>query len=383
MCHGWKAHDGLNQKWRVEEGAIKSNFNDLVIDTQPPTAQEVSMRGFKENSPTQRWYFIPEKALDDFKLLQADPNPLNKAQFWKSLADNYLDVIIGYSIGGYKAKVREASKIIDECASKLDGVAKDAGIARVAGGGGAVTGGVMALVGLGLAPFTVGLSLGLTAAGAAVGVAGSLKSFISSMVNQQWDKSERNKVNEATAPLFRATLSLQGFLNEYIKNLKEAAEFLKTPEGEVVAKEAYNFTEVAGTAGNIAWNAYKVGNTVITTAQQAKQARQIKALVDFIQADYYALNGARLGLATQAAAPGVTVPLLGKTLISAGTASAKVFSGSMAVFGVAFGIWDIVAGAKSISNGSELAKEFRKSSKDLEKESSKLIELYKELYLLA
>ena len=185
------------------------------------------------------------------------------------------------------------------------------------------------------------------------------------------------KVNEATAPVFRATLGLQGLLDEYIKNLKEAYQFLKTPKGRVVANDAYTITEKVGAAGSIAWNTYKIGKTAVTAAQHAKHAKEIRSVVDFIQADYYALNGARVGLATQAAAPEVAI--LGKTIVAAGTTSAKVLSGSMAVFGIAFGIWDIVGSAKKISNGSELAREFRKSSQDLKKESAKLIKLYQEL----
>ena len=129
----------------------------------------------------------------------------------------------------------------------------------------------------------------------------------------------------------------------------------------------------------VAMQTFAIGNNVYKGVQNVKQAKQIKALVDFIQADYYALNGARIGLATEAAAPGLAVPILGKTLVAAGTTSAKVLSSSMAVFGIAFGIWDIVGGAKKIKNGSDLAKEFRKSSKDLKSESAKLIKLYKEL----
>ena len=161
--------------------------------------------------------------------------------------------------------------------------------------------------------------------------------------------------------------------------MEKAAEFLKTPEGKAFANDAYTFTEVAGAAGEIAKKAYQVGNTVINTARQAKQVKEITKLVEFIQADYYALSGARIGLATEAAAPGLSVPLLGKTIISAGTTSAKVLSGSFAVVGVAFGIWDIVGSANEMNNGSDLAKEFRKTSKDLEEESGKLIKLYEEL----
>ena len=378
VCHAWDAHDGFNQKWRVEEGAIKSSLNDLVIDASY-ARQPVTMEVAKEGASTQKWYFVPEKALDDFKLVHANPNPLNKAQFWKNLADNYLDVIIGYSIDDYEDKLRKSLKIIDECSSQLDKVAKDTGIAETVGGGVGIGGGVMAIGGLLLAPFTFGASLGLTAAGAAVGAAGGVTTLTGNLVNQAWEKGEAKKFKKSTVPLFGATFSLQGFLSEYIKNLREAAEFLKTPEGEAVARDAYTVAEVTRDAGKIAAKAAVIGNMVYQRVQNVKQAKQIKALVDFIQADYYALNGARIGLATEAAAPGITIPLLGKVVVSAGTTSAKVLSSSLAVFGIAFGIWDVVGGAKKIKNGSELAKEFRKSSKDLQSESAKLIKLYKEL----
>ena len=205
VCHAWNAHDGLNQKWRVEEGAIKSNLSNLVIDavTQPVSMHEVNC------SPTlkQKWYFFPENAWDDFQLVQADPNPLNKAQFWKTLADHYLDVIIGFTIDDYEDKVHKAFKTMEECSSELNKVAKDTGIARQVGGSVKIIGGGLAIAGLVLAPFTAGASIGLTIAGVATCTAGGVTSFSSFLVNHVWDKSKKKKITKATAPLFRATFS--------------------------------------------------------------------------------------------------------------------------------------------------------------------------------
>ena len=97
VCHAWKAHEGLSQKWRVEKAAIMSNLSHLVIDGSPPTAQ-VFMRKFNEDSKLskhQKWHFVPEVAWEDFELSLREPNLLAKALFWKNMADNYLDVIIG------------------------------------------------------------------------------------------------------------------------------------------------------------------------------------------------------------------------------------------------------------------------------------------------
>jgi len=279
VCHAWNAHDGLNQKWRVEEGAIKSNLSDLVIDAVrlPVSMHEVN------DTPTQnqKWYFVPENAWDDFKLVQADPNPLNKAQFWKYLVDNYLDAIIGYTIDGYGDKARKAFKIIDECSKKLDDVAKDTGIAGTVGGSASIAGGGMAIAGLLLAPFTAGASLGLTVAGAATGVAGGVTSLTGSLVNQGWEKSEGKKVSKTTGTLFRATFSLQGFLKEYISSLKEAAEFLKTPEGKAVANNAYTLANGAKDAGSVAWECVQNRqrrvwrSTKRETGQTNKSARRL------------------------------------------------------------------------------------------------------------
>lgn len=113
----------------------------------------------------------------------------------------------------------------------------------------------------------------------------------------------------------------------------------------------------------------------------------IKMLVDFIQADYYAFNGARLGLAThrdsQAVAPGCKNPLLEDPVVSAGVTSLRVLSGSMKLVGAAFGVWNSIdSGAHKIPNVSELADKIRKSSKDFNEECEKLIALHKALDLV-
>ena len=148
-------------------------------NTDGQSTQPVTMRNAKDDTngqSTQKWYFVPEEALNDFKLVQANPNPLNKAQFWKNLADNYLDVIIGYSIDDYEDKLHKAFKILDECSRKLNAVTKDTGIARTAGGSASIVGWGMVASGLALAPITAGASIGLTIAGFTTGLAGGLTS---------------------------------------------------------------------------------------------------------------------------------------------------------------------------------------------------------------
>ena len=102
-------------------------------------------------------------------------------------------------------------------------------------------------------------------------------------------------------------------------------------------------------------------------------------IVDFLQADYYAANAARLGVALHASRPAITIPLVGKTLVQAGTTTAGSITAVFSVIGIAMGIWEVVGSAKKIQDGSELADEFREQANELEKVMKNLIELDEEL----
>ena len=375
VCHAWKAHEGLSQKWRVEKAAIMSNLSHLVIDGSPPTAQ-VFMRKFKEDSEHQKWHFVPEVAWDDFQLSLREPNPLEKALFWKKMADNYLDVVIGYSIEEFEARVRRAFKVIDECAYSLEEVTKGTGIARTVGGSVSVVGGAVAIAGIVLAPVTAGVSLALTVGGSISALTGSTASLTANLVHGQLDKHKRRKVNEATASLFCTTYRFHSLLGEYGKYLQDANEFLENQkhetctdsiDGKVVAVKEDTYVETASAAGKVAKNIYG-------------HAKEIKRLVTFIKANAFVYRGADIGISTSAAAPGFTIPVVGKTLLIAGSTGAKAFSGSLAGLGVLTGIFDIYSGAKKIRSCGELAEEFRTSSECLREEADKLICLYKELH---
>ena len=375
VCHAWKAHEGLSQKWRVEKSAIVSNSSHFVIDSSPPTAQ-VFMRKFNEDSEHQKWHFVPEVAWDDFQLSLRESNPLEKALFWKKMADNYLDVVIGYSIEEFEARVRRAFKVIDECAYSLEEVTKGTGIARTVGGSVSVVGGAVAIAGIVLAPVTAGVSLALTVGGSIGALTGSTASLTANLVHGQLDKHKRRKVNEATASLFCTTYRFHSLLGEYGKYLQDAYEFLENQkhetcidsfDGKVVAVKEDTYVETASAAGKVAKNIYG-------------HAKEIKRLVTFIKANAFVYRGADIGISTSAAALGVTVPVVGKTLLIAGSTGAKVFSGTLAGFGVLTGFYDIYSGAKKIQSCGELAGEFRTSSESLREEADRLMCLYKELH---
>lgn len=374
VCHAWKAHDGLSQKWRVEKGAIVSNSSHLVIDGTPPTAQ-VFMKRFDESNEHQKWYIVPELAWDDFKISLREPNPLKKALFWKSMTDNYLDVIIGYGIEEFEARVLKAFEVIDECASSLEEVTRGTGIAGTVGGSVSVVGGGIAIAGIALAAVTAGVSLALTVGGTITALTGSATALTANLVHGGLDKRNRRKVNEATASLFCATYRFHSLLSEYSKYLQEADKYLETEkhktctdsiDGKVVAVKGITVVDMASATGKVAKKIYD-------------HAKEIKRLVALIKANAFVCRGADVGISTSTAAPGLTIPVVGKTLLTAGSTGAKALSGSFAAFGVLTGILDIYVGAKKIANRSELAEEFRASSDCLRKEAERLTNLYKGL----
>ena len=80
-----------------------------------------------------------------------------------------------------------------------------------------------------------------------------------------------------------------------------------------------------------------------------------------------------------ASRPAITIPLVGKTLVQAGTTTAGSITAVFSVIGIAMGIWEVVGSAKKIQDGSELANEFREQANELEKVMKNLIELDEEL----
>ena len=99
-----------------------------------------------------------------------------------------------------------------------------------------------------------------------------------------------------------------------------------------------------------------------------KAIRFATAVAEFIQADIYAMRG----IATGISAPGLSI--FGKTLILAGSTSAKVLSGVFSVVGIGFGIWDIVGRAVDI-NGSKHAEAYRKAAGELDRQTDEYDEL--------
>ena len=365
----WSATGNANQIWRVEDDIIKSGLNDLAL----VGGSRVTM-GTVSNSAAHKWEFVPESLWDEFKVTLETGNPVKNAAFWTMVAEGYIHVIVGYNIDEYEREIPMAIATINQCADNLDKVASGTGIARTTGGAVGIAGGAAFLGGLALAPFTAGASLALTVAGVTAGVTGGLTTLSSGIAKLALDKENVQKVKKAVGPLFNATMCLHGFMSRYIEKLKAARQYLETEEGRNFAREIREKK-----TSRRGWLKIAVP---FWTDSEPDRTEQVKAVVRIVEDNYFALGGVKLGVTVASVAPramaGSSVGAA-RALVSVGSTSARVLSGSLAVFGVAIGIWDVVGGALDIKNGSDLAREFRITAHKLKEESSAMIAHFRQI----
>lgn len=272
----------------------------------------------------------------------------------------------GFSMKVYIGLRRSCANEIRGVADNIERVVRDTGIARAAGGSVAVVAGAAALGGVLLAPFTAGASLVLTVGGIVGGVAAAATTVTAAIIKD-------TKVNKKAKEVKKSLDSLKDkdeVVCKIIEELKEKVEKLRSLYGK---KSVQSFLKdgqkITMWAEKIGYNIFYKGYTVYSSVKAIKFATEVAR---FIQADIYAMRG----IATGMSAPGLSI--FGKTLIAAGSTSAKVLSGVFSVVGIGFGIWDIVGGAKDI-NGSKHAEAYRKAAGELDQQT----DVYEELRKIA
>eukprot|EP00112_Aurelia_sp_Birch-Aquarium-sp1_P001889 Seg1206.1 transcript_id=Seg1206.1/GoldUCD/mRNA.D3Y31 product="Apolipoprotein L3" protein_id=Seg1206.1/GoldUCD/D3Y31 len=372
--HAWSSHGNWNQKWQIVEGRIQNcSCDDLNITS----LSDHSLAVWEAGDYIQKWTLVPEALWNSYALCIDNPNALMNVMFLKTTLSEHMAVIVGCSFEEYEKNLKECISINNKCADTLDEVATNVGIARVTGGSAGIAGGTASLIGLALAPFTAGVSLALTVGGAIAAGAGGLTVLGAAITDHCYNKDEMKKIKPVVDITVRTSLGLKSILSEICTKLEEANKFLQTAEGKSFYKDLYLYVKSGGKA---ATSTFKIGSAAYKGATAMRAIKDMKALATFIEADIYAVRAAMTGTAEFAAAGGLKIPLLGKVLIQAGSAGAKAFTASLAFLGIVFGIWDVVGGAKQISEGSKLAPEFRKSAEQIKKEGNDLIAIYKELF---
>jgi len=260
--------------------------------------------------------------------------------------------IHGFSTSEYIENRKKFAKICRDHADHIDKVAFDTGIARTTGGGIGIASGAAVLGGILLAPATLGLSLGLTIGGAAGGVVSAATTITAQVVKDKNLSYDKEKIEEALEVFKGQEEKIGSLLTSIQDNMNKLRELVKLdPDAVINAVKNYG--------KKVVYSGYQV-------VQATNAARFAQNLANFIQADFYAMNGIAQGMAS----PGINI--FGKSLIAAGGTAAKFFSGAMGVISLGTGIWDVVGGARDI-NGSEVAETYRTFAEDYENQTKEII----------
>ena len=278
----------------------------------------------------------------------------------------------GFTLEDYLSNRKKFTTICRGHADHIEQFVWGSGIARTLGGSATILAGSVALLGIVLAPYTVGASLGLTVGGVAAGILGTGTTVTAGIVKAASIKSDKIQVEEALKKFDEQETIINGLLNGIYDNLTKLSEFQKTGPTKI----GMAFKGISG-AGGIAIKGVRLADTVNSTikfAHSTKFAKFANNVSNFIGADALAVK-----IAEGAAAPGFR--LFGRAVVVAGTTTAKVFSGVFAAFGVGIGVWDVVKGAEDI-NGSDIANSYRDFALEYDEETKNLIVGIKELSLL-
>lgn len=282
--------------------------------------------------------------------------------------DRVFKIEYGFSMTEYVSLRHSCANEIRRVADSIKKVVKDTGITRTTGGSLAVVSGAATLGGLILAPFTAGASLVLTVGGIAGGVTSATLTLAAGIIKEKNVKEKAEKVKK----LLDSLNEKDEVVCKIIEELKKKVKKLQTLYGKTsVISFLGDSAKIAMWMKNIGYNIVYKGYTLFSSVKSIAIAHKV---TNFIQADLNAMRG----IATGISSPGFK--LFGKTLLLAGSTSAKVVSGVFSVVGIGFGIWDIVSGAIDI-NGSEHAKAYRKAADELDQQTNEYEDLLNRIKL--
>ena len=231
---------------------------------------------------------------------------------------------------------------LETIAKHFEKVAYDTGIVKTTGGSVGILGAGMAIAGLVFAPVTFGSSIGLTIAGAATGAAGGLTSLTGNIVQHFNNKADQEEAKKEMDDFMK----WEKIVNTEFKKLETRMKKL----GEYKNKEI-----VLNAIKDIGMAIHQGYNLTRGTYQAINGVKAAKNIAEFIQADFYAMQGIAIGMAS----PGLKV--FGKAFITAGSTAAKTLTSVFAAVGIIGGIWDIYDGVKNIQS-SEYAEALRESA---------------------
>ncbi|KAK3513758.1 hypothetical protein QTP70_028712 [Hemibagrus guttatus] len=199
---------------------------------------------------------------------------------------------------------------LDEAADQLDKMKFGSNISTVAGSSVGITGGVLSIVGLALAPVTAGASLALTLTGVGLGVTSGVNSIVTSVTELAVNKRHGNKANSI----------VNSFMEDMQKVLDclEDVAIIETPiaDGSLTGVEFVKLLARFGAVGKgidaivDTASAVKAVKAVNMGLQEAKAGRSISQLASDVPDFGQLAKGTPLALSKSARAGFITLNAL-------------------------------------------------------------------------
>ena len=254
----------------------------------------------------------------------------------------------GFSLNEYLSNRREFVQTCQYHANHIEKFDKDTGIARTVGGSVSIVSGGAVVLGIILAPFTVGASLGLTIGGITGSILGGGTTFGATLAKGFNKKSDQNKISKALMELDYQEKVVSALLGDFQDTTKKMFEFIESGTFDAVLRQIGEVGFVIGSTGGIVFKGISLGESIFYTI------RAIASVSDEV--------------ATIAAESAAAPAIISRGFIAAGSVTAKVFSGIFAGVGIGIAAWDIYQGVSDIK-GSDTAKKFRKQAEEYDKKT--------------
>ncbi|EFB16046.1 hypothetical protein PANDA_022033, partial [Ailuropoda melanoleuca] len=246
---------------------------------------------------------------------------------------------------GLKLKLEERIRKLYELADEIDRVHKNCTISNIVAGSTGIISGLLTLIGLGLAPFTAGASLTLSAAGAGLGAASAVTQVSTSIVESS---SESSTIAEASR-LTSTDIDEEEVIEKVVCPRRSPLSPLEC-QGSVEAVEdpanCVHGIKAARATPHLVVNAQRILRGESVSVQHARQVRN-------------AFGGTALSVAR------------GARIVGAATSSLFL---AMDVFNLVKDSGHLQEGAKT-----ESAEELRQQARELESKLEELTKIYESL----
>ena len=253
----------------------------------------------------------------------------------------------GFYLEEYLSNRENFARYCRDLAEQIEKYVRNTGIAKTVGGSVNILSGVAAIAGLLIAPVSGGASLTLTIGGIAGGIAGGGSNVVAELVKDQKIRSKIKKIEEALAKfqhqesvIFELLEGVQRDFNLIRDNIRRKAPSklgttYRTGKGVVkVGRKIKALQKSVSAAAKFAEFSKKIRDAACTAECIKSASAAASSLVD------------------EVAAPGF------RTVITAGSTTAKLLSGAFAAVGIVLSIVDIASAVKDM-RGSKIADGYR------------------------